>query len=369
MSLEVGRRAVTIQSAKPVKGADDRTYELVFATEEPTRVDGYPMPEVLRMRGCKLRRLRANPVLLDSHGEDGGVPGIRAIIGTGLKGEPRIEGDRLVAKVRLDETPEGEAAKQRLDSGSLRTASLGYTFSWQKTRELRAGETDGRGESLVEGPAMIRNEWEPFELTLCAVPADERAVRLRSFQNRPRPGAGRKESPVSHRSKMRYQDLPADADEHELDDAGDEAPAPRKVKRSAPKERAPEDEDARPARPARPPLAEEREADRAEALARAVRSFTPKGLEAVAEKALLEGKDVEECRQVILRAHAKRNKPLGTPEPAPDAGDEDEGDDQEGEEVSAPEAGKRSAPVKAKGKAPKVEINEDTVLRALTGQS
>jgi hypothetical protein len=345
-------REAPVLELRQIKGEDDRTYELVFATEAPVNV-GYPVPEVLRMKGARLNKLRRNPVVLDTH-----VQGIRSILGCALKGEPRVEGTRLVAKVRLDPTPEGDAAKARLDSGSLRTASIGYTVDWKKTRELREGETDGD----VVGPALIRNQWEPFELTLCPVPADETAVRLRSFQQHTT-GRGRRKAsgPMSKNSRMRYQDLPEPAgDEQEHDEGGDEdetTPAPKPERRSQAPKPAPKQ--------LRPESSAEREARDLAARSTSIRSITPKGLEDVADKAIMDGLDLEDARRALQKAYAKRRKPLGTPEPT------DEPEIEDDQEPEAAPAGARSAPTKkpaAKGaKGDEQELTADTVLRSLTG--
>ena len=300
---------------------DDRTYEFVVATEAPVRV-GYGPPEVLRMSGCKLRRFKKNPVVLDSHGD-----GIRSILGTA---EWRIEGRKSIGRIRLDETPEGDAAKARLDSGSLRTASIGYRVNWAKARELRDGDHDGAGDGRVEGPAVVQREWEPHEITLCPVPADEDAVRRRAFASNA--GRGRKDR------SMRFSDLPGSqpADELDVDDAEldiDEGkapppppPAPKKRAAAKPKDDAP------------------RAVRALEDVKRHALAFTPKGLEHVVETALLNGvEDVEEIRALVKKAHAKRMKPLGTPEPEePEAGAETETDEDKAERAITPEAVERA---------------------------
>lgn len=301
-------REAIVEKVRAVEG-EDRTYEFTVATEAPVNV-GYGVPEVLRMSGCKLARYRKNPVVIDTH-----THGIKSILG---KSAPRIENKRFVAKITLDETDEGEAAKRRIDSGSLRTCSVGYFVNWKKARELREGEADGD----VTGPAIVQREWTPFEITLCPVPADEDAVRRRSFEANT--GRGRRSKPLK---KMSYAGLPApadDADGNEIEETGEDGETQERQAPPAPKPAAKPQ-----AKPTLQMLPGERAAREAEALKRQVMAFTPKGLEHVAERALLEGdKDADEIRQVVLRAVAKRSKPIGTPEPTEEPapkGDEDKG--------------------------------------------
>lgn len=317
-------REAIVENVRAVEG-EDRTYEFTVATEAPVNV-GYGVPEILRMSGCKLARYRKNPVVIDTH-----THGIKSILG---KSAPRIENKRFLAKITLDETEEGEAAKKRIDSGSLRTCSVGYFVNWKKARELREGEVDGD----VTGPAIVQREWTPFEITLCPVPADEDAVRRRSFEANT--GRGRRKKPMK---KMSYAGLPAPADDADETDEEIDAEEGEVQERQAP---APAPKPRPVAKPAPVTLLpSERAARDCEALKRQVMAFTPKGLEAVAERALLEGQDAEEVRATLLKAHAKRSKPLGTPEP-----------------IEEPE----QKPAETKNPGAEA-LTADAVLRAITG--
>lgn len=256
---------------------ETRTATFVVATERPV-----PMwfgTEVLRMSGVDLRRFKKNPVVVDSHN----TWSIRSILGTA---KVRKEGTQLLADITFDETDEGEAAWQRVRSGSLRATSIGYMPDRTKTKQLLDGETDGKGESLVSGPAVVCKSWELREITMCPVPADEDALR-RSYY-----GASRRSG------SMKYSELETDEGE----------------------------------RPGRPQVEEkskdELEAERASRVAKLradkraseiaeIRGFTPEGLKAEAEACILEGLGVEDTRKRLLEARTKKNQPVGTPEPAP----------------------------------------------------
>jgi hypothetical protein len=303
--------------------AENRTYEFVVATEAPVDV-GIGRPEVLRMRGIDWSRMKPSCSVLDVHDRSG----IKAILG---KATAKVVGRALHATIVLDKSPEGDAAKIRLDSGSLRTASIGYRVFRDKARELRDGEFDGKGESRVEGPALVQNAWQPYEITLCPVPADERAVRIRSF---PKTGPGRRSDDM--KKGLQYSELPAD--EGELDETGAQDGAEDQGERDAP---APKKKPAAAPRPQLTLLPSERAARDAEALKRQVVAITPKGLEGVAERALLEGCDLEETRERLLKASAKRSKPQGTPEPVEEPAAETRSEDT-GAEALTPDAVERA---------------------------
>ncbi len=284
MSVRLLRREVQIEEIKPVPG-EERTYEFVIATERPVHV-GYPVPEVLRMAGADLSRFSAPPVLNTHNTND-----IRNILGVGF---PRIEGRRMVARIKLDPTPEGEAARLRIESGSLRSASIGYTVDPGATVRLGRGDTDGFGDGAVMGPALIRNRWSPYEITLCPVGADEAAVRLRSF---------RQEAPMEFSEIMAERQAPNAASQPG-------APANPTPRQQAAVIQFP-DEVERETRRSAARMVERRETDTA---IRSLVSGSPH-LRAVAEDCVIEGLSLEAARAKILAEKAKIQQPGGTPEP------------------------------------------------------
>lgn len=311
---DVFYREFPIESVRAVEGKD-RTYEFVVATEAPVDV-GIGRPEVLRMRGADLKRMKPTCSVLDTHDH-----GIRSILG---KAKVRVDGKRMLAEIELDPSPEGDAAKIRLDSGSLRTASIGYRVNRAESRELRAGEHDGAGDGRVEGPAVVQRSWAPHEITLCPVPADERAVRIRSFNKR---------------SPVKFSDLPGQQPADELDaDNVEQHTDEAEQERAAPTPP--------PAKPKAKPAAKPQPVTLLplERLRREAAAITPKGLEAVTERALLEDDaDIDTVRAALKKAAAKRMKPLGTPEPVeePEQGAEDAAKDQ-AERALTPEAVERT---------------------------
>ena len=164
-----------------VRGVNDetRTATFVASTENPVAM-GWGAPEVLRMSGVDLSRYKANPVVLNTHDRYS----VESILGTAVA--TRV-GRELHAAVRFDETPEGEAAWARVKSGSLRALSIGYSVDPAKIKSIGAGESDGAGESRVDGPASIVRGWQLMEISVVPVPADQDALLRRSVYA----GAGR----------------------------------------------------------------------------------------------------------------------------------------------------------------------------------
>jgi len=80
--------------------------------------------------------------------------------------EPRIERKRGRARLNFDDDEIGRMAAAKVESGSLRGVSVGYSV--QSFKELEEGET-WRG---ITGPAMIATRWTPGEISLTPIPAD-----------------------------------------------------------------------------------------------------------------------------------------------------------------------------------------------------
>lgn len=159
-----------------MRGIDAATRTAVFvaATEAPVPM-GYGPPEVLRMAGADLTRYqdanRWGP-FLDAHNRGS----VQSIIG---KARAEVAGNRLMARVTFDTTPEGEGAWARLNSGSLTSLSIGYAVDQASVRRIERGQSDGEGCSRVEGPASVVGRWTLLEISAVPVPADRNAVLTR----------------------------------------------------------------------------------------------------------------------------------------------------------------------------------------------
>ena len=83
----------------------------------------------------------------------------------------RIEKKQVRALLTFDDDELGNMAMNKVDSGSLRGASAGYSI--EKFRELREGEEweDEEGKKY-KGPALFALHWSPYEASLTPIGAD-----------------------------------------------------------------------------------------------------------------------------------------------------------------------------------------------------
>ena len=253
---------------------ETRTCEFVVSTESP--VDTIYGREVLRMAGAVLDRYRANPVFLDSH--NGST--IDNVLGSAE--DVCVEGRQMLARLRFAEGGKGERAFELVRQGHVRAVSIGYRIDPASVKRIRQGEADAD----VQGPAVIVNRWELYEISLVPVPADKDALARAADDPTPTEGTtGECRAPAEVDTTKEAR---MGADEK----AANAAPEPAGAV----------------------PVAESRLQE--EILRRRVFAICPERLRGVAEQALLEGKTFEECRKVLLEASAAASQPVGTPEPA-----------------------------------------------------
>lgn len=120
--------------------------------------------EELVLDGARLERLNSVGVLLVDH-----EPHVRSVIGRVVPGSARIEGNEGIAEVVLSDAPEDAAIVEKIKSGLLPGVSVGYlVYREERVKDPELGE-------------VIRVlDWEPYELSVVALPADMGA-RVRTF--------------------------------------------------------------------------------------------------------------------------------------------------------------------------------------------
>ncbi|SDE25683.1 prohead protease/major capsid protein fusion protein [Rhodospira trueperi] len=97
------------------------------------------------------------PVLMDHRNA------VDAVVGT-VEGA-RVEGDRIIATVRFDASPEADRLMDKVQAGSVRGVSLGYSVQeWR-----RAGARDGL-------PVFRATKWTPRELSFTPLGSDPGAI-------------------------------------------------------------------------------------------------------------------------------------------------------------------------------------------------
>ena len=140
----------------------ERSVNLSFSSETPAK-RWFGTEILLHGPGnVDLSRLKALGAALMNHNP--------AVIVGPLK-NVRIEDKKGKAKVIFDEDADGEKAFGKVQSGSLKGASVGYTV--QKFREVLRDEDYILPDSqTITGPAMIATRWTPHEVSLTSIPLD-----------------------------------------------------------------------------------------------------------------------------------------------------------------------------------------------------
>ncbi|MDY0398792.1 MAG: hypothetical protein RBR03_09050 [Desulfuromonas thiophila] len=149
---------------------DKRSVDCVAASETPVRELDYDswgyIDTVLLMSGCQIPANRQLP-LLDSHSRYS----TSTVVGSAR--DLRIEGDHLIARAVFTSLPEGEEPFTKVREGHLTDFSIGR-------RDLEAVRIK-EGESAIiagrsfSGPLRVVTKWQPKELSICPIGADETA--------------------------------------------------------------------------------------------------------------------------------------------------------------------------------------------------
>ncbi|OBS51629.1 hypothetical protein A8B73_15575 [Methylosinus sp. 3S-1] len=120
--------------------------------------DGYYDEElIVSANAVRLARLNAGASFLDTH-RDGSVS---SIIGSVIPGSARIADGRGLAKIALSPAPSDADTVLKIKEGVIRNISVGYAI-----HRVEIVERDGAM------PIYSVVDWEPFELSAVAVPAD-----------------------------------------------------------------------------------------------------------------------------------------------------------------------------------------------------
>lgn len=151
-------REIAISGIRQVSSEDDtKTIELSFSSEEPYQ-RWYDHTEVLDHKGVQLDRLNEIGVVLYNHNRD-------KVIGKVKKAW--VEDTRGLAVIELDDDEFSAEIYKKVESGTLKGVSVGYSIdTWE---EVKAGKesTDG-----FAGPCYIARKWTPYEISIVSIPAD-----------------------------------------------------------------------------------------------------------------------------------------------------------------------------------------------------
>lgn len=151
-------REIAINGIRQVSSKDDtKTIELSFSSEEPYQ-RWYDHTEILDHKGVQLDRLNDIGVVLYNHNRD-------KVIGKVKKAW--VEDTRGLAIIELDDDEFSTEIYKKVESGTLKGVSVGYSIdTWE---EVKAGKesTDG-----FAGPCYIARKWTPYEISIVSIPAD-----------------------------------------------------------------------------------------------------------------------------------------------------------------------------------------------------
>lgn len=140
--------------------SETRTARLSFASETPVK-DYWYGKEILRVTEESLvtERFKAGvmPVLFN-HDRDKVIARVDNIT---------IENGVAYADVTFDNDDFAESIRAKVESGSLRGVSVGYEIINYSIVERDQTSADG-----IEGPALIADKWEAFEISIVSIPAD-----------------------------------------------------------------------------------------------------------------------------------------------------------------------------------------------------
>ena len=145
-------------SIRAVEGKE-RTFRLSFSSEEP--YDRWFGPEILdHSEGAvDLSRLNSIGVLLYNHDRDEVI---------GRIDRAWVESGRGEAEVTFDDDDESEKVFRKVQSGTLKGVSVGYTIdTWEEVMPNKQS-ADGK----YTGPCSIARKWAPYEISIVSVPAD-----------------------------------------------------------------------------------------------------------------------------------------------------------------------------------------------------
>jgi len=143
-----------------------RTAEVIFSTGAGVdRFDywtGKRYVETLSLEPghVRLKRINNSAPLLDSHSSYD----LRSQIGVVVPGSARIEGGKATATVRFSKRAEVEPIFQDVIDGIVRNVSVGY-----KAHKYEKTEEEGKPEH------RHATDWEPYEISACAMGADDGA--------------------------------------------------------------------------------------------------------------------------------------------------------------------------------------------------
>lgn len=152
--------------------ADEKRFELSFSSEDPVR-RWYGQEILDHSDGCMdLSRLQELGVVLFNHDPN-------KVVGKVVRAG--IISGRGTAEIEFDDDEEAEIIRKKVQSGTLKGVSVGYSVDEWEAVEPNKKSKDGR----FTGPCYIATRWTPLEISIVSVPADATVGVGRSVENTP----------------------------------------------------------------------------------------------------------------------------------------------------------------------------------------
>jgi HK97 family phage prohead protease len=284
--------ALSMRGALSTVNSEKRTVDMVWTTgAKVLRQDWYDGPffEELSLDPKHVRMDRLNSgaaPLLDSHRSYDGVGAVLGVIESA-----RLEKGQGVATVRFPSegvSPEADRVFALVRDGIVKSVSVGY--------RIHKFEKQAGGES--ETPVFRATDWEPYEVSVVAMPADAQAGFRSAEGSKVEPNACEFVFPLENRSMDENEKIAAQKAADEKRAADLKAATESAVKAAAQAER-----------------------ERAAAIRTAVRAA--KLGEDLAEKLVNDGTPVDQARALVLEKLAARSEETPTQNHVPVTGGED----------------------------------------------
>ncbi|MFD2855402.1 prohead protease/major capsid protein fusion protein [Seohaeicola zhoushanensis] len=162
----IGREATVVADTIDT---EERTIEVVWttgATVQRYRWEGWDVVDYdeeleVSSRAVRLDRLNGGAPFLDSHRSWG----LNTVIGSVVPGSVRISGGQGTAKIRLTQAADAAPIVQRILERTINKVSVGY-----RVHEYQITKKDG------ERDHYRAVDWEPYEISAVAMPADPGAT-------------------------------------------------------------------------------------------------------------------------------------------------------------------------------------------------
>ncbi|MBR9837033.1 MAG: peptidase U35 [Rhodobacteraceae bacterium] len=160
----IGREATVVADSID---HEERTIDVVWttgATVQRYRWEGWDVVEYdeeleVSEQAIRLDRLNGGAPFLNSHRSWG----LESVLGNVVPGSVRIEGGKGTAKIRLTSASDAQAVVQRILERTINKVSVGY-----RVHRYDIQAADKKGERDVYRAV----DWEPYEISAVAMPAD-----------------------------------------------------------------------------------------------------------------------------------------------------------------------------------------------------